>query len=127
MLADETNAERADDAPDRAACAGPGRSATTPGGSADDAVSALTRMEHVLREIRGSLDAEAREKQHREFSWLRLTGSVFQVLTGGLTAWALLDCVFQAHAETVFIKLAFAGVLQLMALTAFLMTRDRDQ
>jgi hypothetical protein len=77
----------------------------------------------VLGEIRGALDAAERERQHKEFSSLRLIGAILQVVVGGLVALAVLDWVFEAQVEVLFVKLAFATVLQLIALTAFLLWR----
>ena len=47
-----------------------------------------------------------------------------QALVVGLLAWSLSDWVFQVPAEGLFIKLAFAAVLQLIAMTALLMSKE---
>jgi len=97
--------------------------AETPSPSAAEMLPVLQRIERVLGEIRGALDAAERERQHKEFSSLRLIGAILQVIVGGLVALAVLDWVFEAQVETLFVKLAFAAVLQLIALTAFLFWR----
>lgn len=97
--------------------------AETPSPSAAEVLPVLQRIERVLGEIRGALDAAERERQHKEFSSLRLIGAILQVIVGGLVALAVLDWVFEARVEALFVKLAFAAVLQLIALTAFLFWR----
>ncbi len=82
------------------------------------------RVERLLEEIRGALDARARDKRYKEFSATRLVGAVLQALVVGLMAWSLSDWVFQLPAEGLFIKLAFAAVLQLIAMTALLMSKE---
>ena len=95
----------------------------TPSPSAAEVLTVLRRIDRVLGEIRGVLDAAERERQHKEFSSLRLIGAILQVIVGGLVALAVLDWVFEAQVEALFVKLAFAAVLQLTALTAFLFWR----
>ena len=97
--------------------------AETPSPSAAEVLPVLRRIERVLGEIRGTLDTAERERQHKEFSSLRLIGAILQVIVGGLVALAVLDWVFEAQVEALFVKLAFAAVLQLIALTAFLFWR----
>ena len=103
--------------------AGASDPAETPSPSAAEMLPVLQRIERVLGEIRGVLDAAERERQHKEFSSLRLIGAILQVIVGGLVALAVLDWVFEAQVEALFVKLAFAAVLQLIALTAFLFWR----
>ena len=103
--------------------AGESDPAETPSPSAAEMLPVLQRIERVLGEIRGVLDAAERERQHKEFSSLRLIGAILQVIVGGLVALAVLDWVFEAQVEALFVKLAFAAVLQLIALTAFLFWR----
>jgi hypothetical protein len=91
--------------------------------SSDEALSVLRRIERVLGEVRGALDVAERERQHKEFSSPRLIGAILQVIVGGLVALAVLDWVFGARAEALLVKLAFAAVLQLIALTALLFWR----
>ena len=82
------------------------------------------RVERLLEEIRGALDAKARDDRYKEFSVTRMAGSVLQALVVGLMAWSLSDWVFQLPAEALFIKLGFAAVLQLTAMTALLMSKE---
>ena len=85
-----------------------------------DAEATLQRMEKLLQGIRGALDATAREERHAEFPLRRLVAAVLQVIVVGLLFLALLDWLLDAGTDAVLIKLAFAAVLQLTALTAFL-------
>lgn len=103
--------------------AGESDPAETPSPFAGEVLPVLQRIDRVLGEIRGALDATERERQHKEFSSLRLIGAILQVVVGGLLALAVLDWVFEAQVEVLFVKLAFAAVLQLIALTAFLFWR----
>ena len=90
----------------------------------DPAVT-LQHMEKLLGQIRGTLNAATRDEAHRELSLGRTLGAVIQVVVAGLVALALLDWLLDAPANTLYIKLAFAGVLQLSALTAFVVSRGR--
>jgi hypothetical protein len=87
-----------------------------------DATVTLERMEKLLSQIRGALDADARDGEHRGFSIRRLIGAVLQVTVAGLVALALLDWLLQAPVDSLLVKLAFAAVLQLSALTAFVLS-----
>lgn len=91
-----------------------------------DLVASLQRIEKQLRDIRDTLDAAAREGKHRQYSPARLTGSILQVIVAGLIALAVLDWAFDAPADTLLAKLAFAAVLQLAALTAFIVARGKQ-
>jgi hypothetical protein len=86
----------------------------------------LERLERTLDEMRGGLDATVREERHREFSAARLIGSIVQALAVGLVLWALSDWVF-GELSQVTIKLGFAGVFQMGALTALLLGRESDR
>jgi hypothetical protein len=90
----------------------------------EDAVATLHRIEHTLEEIRRTLQSTAREQRHREFSPARLIASVLQALVIGMVLWALSDWVFEEPREGVLMKLAFAAVLQLGALTGFTLGRE---
>jgi len=92
----------------------------------DDAPGNLERMEKLLAEISASLDSNAREQAHREFSLSRLTGAILQVLVVGLLLAAAVELLLAGALAGVLIKLAFAGVLQLSALTAFVVARPKD-
>lgn len=95
----------------------------------EDAAAAIGRLEGLLREIRGALDASAREQEHREFSIARLLAAIAQGLSIGLLLWAALDWLMPgepgqgAGQGAAGLKLLFAIVLQLMALTAFYVSR----
>jgi hypothetical protein len=90
----------------------------------EDAVATLHRIEHTLDEIRRTLQNTAREQRHREFSPARLIASVLQALVIGMVLWALSDWVFEEPRESLLVKLAFAAVLQLGALTGFTLGRE---
>ena len=90
----------------------------------DPAVT-LQHMDKLLAQIRGTLNAATRDEAHRELSIGRTIGAVIQVVVAGLVALALLDWLLDAPAGGLYIKLAFAGVLQISALTAFVVSRPR--
>lgn len=79
----------------------------------------LERIEASLDAIRGAVAPLSRERQHKEYSPARLAGAVLQSVVVGLGAWALSDWLFRMPVEGMYVKLAFASVVQLMALTAF--------
>ncbi len=112
---------RADPIPDSQAASPPQAPARRPG--REELLGTLERLERTLDEMRGGLDATAREDRHREFSLPRLIGAILQVLVTALVLWALSDWLF-GELNQVLIKIGFAGVLQLAALTAFLPGRD---
>lgn len=87
-------------------------------------LAALERLEALVDEVRRGVDVVARERRHREFSPARLVGSILQSLVVGLVLWGLSDWVFAEPTEGLFVKLAFAAVLQLGALTAFVLGRE---
>lgn len=113
--------------PLRSQPAGPATGPTTPTESGpsgeppapSDAASSLLRIEKLIGEIRAGLDARFREHAHKDFSPAWLAGAILQVLVVGLVAMAGTDCLFQAPVGRPVLKLAFALVLQAMALTAF--------
>ena len=88
-----------------------------------DATASLRRIEKLLSEIRGALDAAARAGEHREYSLGRVIGAVLQVIVGGLVVLALFDWLLGAPVDGLLVKLVFAAVLQLGALTAFVVSR----
>ncbi len=92
--------------------------------TSSDVLAALERLEQVLRDIRGQLDTLGRGGQHREFSSARLIGAVLQVVAVAFVLLAAADWIYQAPPAAQFIKLLFALVVQLGALTAFLLARD---
>ncbi len=85
----------------------------------EDVTQTFKRMEQLLGRIHGTLDAGARERQHRELSYARLAGAILQVIVAALVALALLDYLLHGAVNSLFVKLAFALVLQVSALTAF--------
>jgi hypothetical protein len=83
------------------------------------------RLEHLLGEIRALLEQQQRVHRYREFSPARLLGALTQAFVIPMTLWALADWALAADHQAVLVKLGFAAVLQLMALSAFvLMPRD---
>lgn len=91
-----------------------------------DRDEALRHIEGALDDIRTALDAHLRERQHRDFSLARFAGAISQAVVIGILAWAASDCFFGIAGETILIKLGFAGVLQLVAMTAFVLAgRER--
>jgi hypothetical protein len=89
----------------------------------EDVTRTFERMERLLGQIHGALDAGVRERKHRELSHGRLAGAVLQVIVAGLVVLALLDWLLHGAVNSLFVKLAFAIVLQLAALTAFVLSR----
>lgn len=85
----------------------------------------LRRIERSLSEIHDRLEAREHERRHQEFSVARLIGSLVQALVVGFLIAAIADWVYNAPVEKQLVKLAFAGVLQLLALTAFTLTREQ--
>jgi len=90
----------------------------------EESLPPVARLEERLTQIRDLLDTAEREQRHKEFSAARLTGALAQALVVALLAWALSDWVFALPPETVLVKLGFAAVLQLAALTAFVVGRE---
>lgn len=93
--------------------------------SSEDAIVAVGRLEQLLREVRGTLEARDREDVHQEFSIIRLLGVLCQMAAGGMLVWASIDWFFQPLLDQALVKAVFAGVLQLMALTSFVTSRPR--
>jgi hypothetical protein len=93
--------------------------------TAAEILAALQRVEKDLGQIRGLLDASVREERHRDFSLARLLGSAAQALMVGLLLWIVSDWVFGEPRDVLTLKVAFAAVLQLVALTAFLVGREK--
>ena len=92
--------------------------------AASDLAASLARLEQVLGDIRGQLEALSRARRHREFSPARLCGVVLQVLAAAFVVLAGADWIYQAPPATQLVKLLFSLVVQLGALTAFLLARD---
>ncbi len=88
--------------------------------------ASLERIEGLLREIRGQLETMGRVQRYRDFSPARLIGAILQSLVVGFVIAAVADWLYQASAGTQLVKIGLAGVLQLAALTAFVLAR-RDR
>lgn len=84
---------------------------------------ALDRLETLLKKIHGTLDSRSREGEHRDWPYVRMTAVILQVIVAGLIVLALFDWILYGPVNTLIVKLAFAGVLQVSALTAFLISR----
>jgi hypothetical protein len=89
-----------------------------------DTLPVLTRLEKLVGGIHAALDARLREQKHKDFSPAWLAGAILQVLVVGLVMMAGMDCLFQVPVGRPVLKLAFALVLQGMALTAFVVAGD---
>lgn len=81
----------------------------------------LERIEALLSELRGVIDARTREQEHQRFSPALLIGTALQMLCVGLLVLAVMDWVFNATDRAKLMKLAYGGMLQLMACAAFLL------
>jgi len=97
-----------------------------PSESPPETADRTARLERLVQEIHGKVDADARDRVHRPFSLAWLIGTLIQVLAVGLMVLALLDWVFQPPKADiqVLIKLGFAIALQLITLTAFVIARE---
>jgi hypothetical protein len=84
----------------------------------------LERIERLLLEIHTHSEATARRSRYKEFSPAWLIGGVLQVITLGVVVAAVSDWVYDAGSGPTLVKLAFAGVFQLGALTAFVLARS---
>lgn len=86
----------------------------------------LERIEHGVERIRAALDADLRDARHRDFSPALLAAVLAQAIVVALLGWAAIDCLTAPlPAAVILVKLAFAGVLQLIALTGFASVRTR--
>jgi hypothetical protein len=90
-----------------------------------DLLAAIRRIEKRLGELHGSVEALVRERQHREFSIAALAGSLLQVVVVGFLFAALADWIYGGPPARQLVKIGFAAVLQLGALTAFFIARTR--
>ena len=89
-------------------------------------LAVLQRMSGAVEDMRGRLEAILRERRHREFSPGKLIGAVLQALAIGFVLAALADWVYGVKEGPILVKLAFAAVFQVGALTAFVLGRDRS-
>jgi hypothetical protein len=85
----------------------------------------LERMEGQLRHLHGQFDNTERERQHQHFSAARLIGAILQALVLGLVIAGSADWVYGSPVGPLLVKLGFAAVFQLGALTAFLVAQER--
>lgn len=85
----------------------------------EDAAAAVARLEKLLRDVRGALESREREREHREFSIILLLGLMAQMAALGVLAWGLIDWILLPLFDKALVKFVLAGVLQLMAMTAF--------
>lgn len=79
----------------------------------------LRRVDERLASIDRRMETLVRERQHEEFSIARLVGVVVQVAAVGALVVAIASWVFQAALGQQLVLLLLATVLQLGALTAF--------
>ena len=92
----------------------------------EESPAVLRRIERLLFEIRGRMESTARSERYREFSLARLSGTIAQFVVIALLIMAVVDWVNpQIPPGGQLVRLAFAGVLQLVALTAFILSRDK--
>ena len=96
-----------------------------PGLDNTELLGVLQRVAGLLEELRGRFDTSTREQRHREFSAARLIGAILQALVLGFVFAALADWAYGVKEGPQLVKLAFAGVLQLGALTAFVLSRGK--
>jgi len=108
------------------------RAPTTDGSSSAGATPAqlgellatTQRIAAAVEELRGRMETLTRERRHQHFSPGRLIGVVLEVIVLGLVIVAVADWAYDANVGSQLAKLALAGVLQLGALTAFILGRD---
>lgn len=84
----------------------------------------VQEMEQSLSEIRLRLDSLTRERRYGSFSLARMIGAIAQALVVGFMLAALADWIFHAEVAAQIAKLGFAAVLQMGALTAFVVARE---
>ncbi|QOJ13896.1 MAG: hypothetical protein HRU75_04230 [Planctomycetia bacterium] len=98
-----------------------------PEGDAPDTPEArLDRCEELLRDIRDRIARAARESQYEELSLGRVAGGLAQLVAAGLLAMAVAEWALVGATGTMYTRLAFAGVVQLVALTGFAAARGRN-
>lgn len=86
----------------------------------------LEELNRNVDVIRGIVEQATRERGYREVSFIRLAAILAQILVAALLVMAASDVVFDpslARPTPTIVKLLFAGVLQLIAMTAFLTVR----
>jgi hypothetical protein len=95
------------------------------GAPAEHLAASVERMERTLEQVRKRVEGDAREERYQEFSLARFSGSLLQVLVICLLLVALADWLYDRGPGRLLVTLGFATVLQLGALTAFVVARDR--
>lgn len=90
-----------------------------------DLLATLQRIDHTLDQLHGRLETLTRAQRHREFSAARLVGVILQILVLALVFVAAMGWTYGAKEGRLLVELAFAAVLQLGTLTAFVVSRDR--
>ena len=106
--------------------------ATHPPAHSAEAELLLARIEKNLSEVRAHMSATSRESRHKQFSFTLLAAGIAQAVVLALLVWALSDIIFGSGTSgptplgVPLVKLAFAGVLQLVALTAFIASRSGE-
>ena len=83
----------------------------------------LRRMNAAVEDMRARFETLTRERRHREFSPGRLVGAGVQFVALVFVILALKDWAFGANEGPILVKLAFAAVFQLGALTGFVLGR----
>jgi|GEM_PF-5891917 len=104
---------------------GSSESSTDPSAAPNDLLETFERLELHLKRIHAALDAQAREQRYQDVSYARLVGGVLQTFAAGFLVLALLDWILHGVVNTLIVKLAFTGVFQLAALTAFVTSRRK--
>lgn len=92
--------------------------------AAPDAAARLASIDESLREIRGLVESRVREEQHENYSPFSVVAGAAQALAAGLLIWAFAELAFGRLYADVLMKLAFALVVQTIALTAIVAGRS---
>jgi hypothetical protein len=102
----------------------PGPQPLHPPGPTEELLQILRRIERQLADWPARQAASVPPRRRRELPLARLVGALLQALVVGLIVAALSDWAFEAPPGNLLIKLAFASVLQLGVLTAFVSARE---
>ncbi|HEY3243387.1 MAG TPA: hypothetical protein VGM03_08550 [Phycisphaerae bacterium] len=78
----------------------------------------------LLQEIRELLDRQYRRERQTDFSFLRLAGTLMQMLAVSAAIWGLL-ALFGDQSSAATARFALAAFLQLATLTAFYVDQQR--
>ncbi|MDX2197773.1 MAG: hypothetical protein SF069_02245 [Phycisphaerae bacterium] len=101
-----------------------GRGALAEQTASPDAAARLASIDESLREIRGLVESRVREEQHENYSPFSVAAGAAQALAAGLLIWAFAELAFGRLYADVLMKLAFALVIQTIALTAIVAGRS---